>query len=452
MIGPYVRRLFRKPSEWCGDRRFHVVLVRAFFALAIFGIDPLGVSVQESRAVDNSLAWLNGNVWPYKPSNKVAVLLIDEDDLKSFELDWPIPYSKTASIIRLLACAQAAGVFFDFTASEQFNLAEGSEELKAVLSDWSKVPRCNDGQKPNPIEVFFGEIDRKNDYNKSITSGMSDDLAGRHRTFWIGSAPDERIYWPGRMEFPPEPISDASDQSPAFGIARRFCKLPHGDVELCPRPDLEKAQVPLRLFWSAEVSDDQNEFLPARPGSDCREPLTFSHGLAVFLRLSSMGRYQTCPPVLTLVARQLYAEDPGNPPPFLKGRFVFVGANLAGLNDAIQSPVHGYLPGVYYHAVALDNLWHFGVDYPTKPEPYVPLIIAIGVYLAIEMASEFSSEKSRYPDLLKTSVIIGSAGLVCFIVYLSNWPYSLLVGIFGYYFSVSAITKLVAKFLNEPDR
>lgn len=40
----------------------------------------------------------------------------------------------------------------------------------------------------------------------------------------------------------------------------------------------------------------------------------------------------------------------------LDKRYVLIGLNLAGINDHVLSPVHGRLPGVHSHAVALDNL------------------------------------------------------------------------------------------------
>ncbi len=47
----------------------------------------------------------------------------------------------------------------------------------------------------------------------------------------------------------------------------------------------------------------------------------------------------------------------------LKGSFVIVAARIAGIADNVTSPVHGMLPGGYYHAMALDNLLVFGDSY-----------------------------------------------------------------------------------------
>lgn len=47
----------------------------------------------------------------------------------------------------------------------------------------------------------------------------------------------------------------------------------------------------------------------------------------------------------------------------LQSKHVMVGASVAGVNDNVQSPVHGDLPGIYLHAMALDNLLTYGDNY-----------------------------------------------------------------------------------------
>ncbi len=46
----------------------------------------------------------------------------------------------------------------------------------------------------------------------------------------------------------------------------------------------------------------------------------------------------------------------------VQGKVVFVGANIGG-NDLLESPVDGLIPGIFYHAMAFDNLVRFGESY-----------------------------------------------------------------------------------------
>ena len=45
------------------------------------------------------------------------------------------------------------------------------------------------------------------------------------------------------------------------------------------------------------------------------------------------------------------------------GKAVLIGANLSGIPDAVSSQVHGQIPGVVWHAMALDNLISLGSGY-----------------------------------------------------------------------------------------
>ncbi len=51
----------------------------------------------------------------------------------------------------------------------------------------------------------------------------------------------------------------------------------------------------------------------------------------------------------------------------LRDRLVMVGASITSTGDLVQSPVHGLIPGVYLHAMALDNLIYKGMDYDREP-------------------------------------------------------------------------------------
>ena len=47
----------------------------------------------------------------------------------------------------------------------------------------------------------------------------------------------------------------------------------------------------------------------------------------------------------------------------LAGKLVMVGGQFHASNDWVESPVHGQVPGVQYHAMALDNLVEDGAEY-----------------------------------------------------------------------------------------
>ncbi|MBL4712595.1 MAG: CHASE2 domain-containing protein, partial [Gammaproteobacteria bacterium] len=71
----------------------------------------------------------------------------------------------------------------------------------------------------------------------------------------------------------------------------------------------------------------------------------------------------------------------------LKNKVVMYGLSLEGLHDNIDSPVHGLLPGVFFHAMALDNLMHYGADYVHASDDRIE---RINQYIWIVMTLLFS--------------------------------------------------------------
>ena len=64
----------------------------------------------------------------------------------------------------------------------------------------------------------------------------------------------------------------------------------------------------------------------------------------------------------------LTQEDLGG---LLKDRMLIVGGHFRASSDWVESPVHGQVPGVEYHAMALDNLIEFGPNYRRNATAFV---------------------------------------------------------------------------------
>jgi CHASE2 domain-containing sensor protein len=148
---------------------------------------------------------------------------------------------------------------------------------------------------------------------------------------------------------------------------------------------------------------------------------------------------QLSPPVLTLKAEDLFRDKDyiaknGDPAAMIPGRFIFVGARLAGLNDQVLSAIHGYMPGVYKHAMALDNFVTYGASYPTVPRPWLLGILVFVTYGLIEVAKEFSANLQRRRIVI-SAVTLVSVFVWSFVVFALRWPPSLIFAIFAYYAS-----------------
>lgn len=414
--------------------RLVTVAIEASLALAAFVIDPLEFSEQKHRAVDHGLAVVTQYLRA-EPPQDVAVVLIDRPTLNDWKTDWPITYGKMAELVHTFACARARGVFFDFSASRQFNLVEGQNDLRAAVEDSSKYgPICASGGRPDKIPVYFGKI-------ADVQSPLNQWLDQRGSTFLLNTGEEDGIYYSGRDKFPTRAVP-AREITPAFGLMRvieRTRGSTNQDGAACGNDDPRVGcwSKPLAMVWGAALDPAQ---MRVSDVSRCRG----NRGLAdLILGLTPLGadnRYESCPPVLTLTGKSLYPdlnfiEAHGDPLKFLAGRIVMVGVNLVGLNDQIATPVHEYLPGVYKHAVALGALIHHGQHYPTLPRPAVLTVLVAAIYLLLEAAREWLTG-GRYGPWPFVGVLA-----VCFVAFLALiywllWPASLLVAVFGYYLGV----------------
>lgn len=90
------------------------------------------------------------------------------------------------------------------------------------------------------------------------------------------------------------------------------------------------------------------------------------------LRGPGEGARQECPYTLSLGYDRLVAGhglQPQDLERLLAGRLVMVGGHFRASSDWVESPVHGQVPGVQFHAMALDNMLEQGADYRRASEP-----------------------------------------------------------------------------------
>jgi hypothetical protein len=73
--------------------------------------------------------------------------------------------------------------------------------------------------------------------------------------------------------------------------------------------------------------------------------------------------------VLPLSRLQAASRDTWNE--LLRDKAVIVGANVSGIPDFVEAPVHGQIPGAVWHGMALDNLVALNSNYLAQRHPAV---------------------------------------------------------------------------------
>lgn len=121
----------------------------------------------------------------------------------------------------------------------------------------------------------------------------------------------------------------------------------------------EPAAGKMTIFWSLNT-DPVN-----RLWMDCREISTALPQRMLQAVLQPEDLRQNCPATATVPALELLIPSPDgdiDAKRMIEGNVVFYGTDIAG-EDIFTTPVNRGLPGVYVHAMALDNLLRFGGGY-----------------------------------------------------------------------------------------
>ncbi|WP_413700593.1 CHASE2 domain-containing protein [Psychromonas sp. KJ10-10] len=139
---------------------------------------------------------------------------------------------------------------------------------------------------------------------------------------------------------------------------------------------------PVSVRWSSLAAP---VLLPHRQ-AECENPTTNILALAVNAfssvmhnivpGLTATNKKTICPSQRVLYADEVMAlarspiqSEREMLKTWVSNSIVLVGGQIDGIYDYVVSPVHGSLPGVFFHAMALDNLIVYGDAY-TQEVPY----------------------------------------------------------------------------------
>lgn len=439
------------------NEKIRAIILESGLALLLFIWDPFNLSAQQSLNFDKWYAiatqFLHGNT----NQDKLAVVLIDQAALDGFHHDWPLPYRTIAGIGDRIACAGAIGIFFDLALSRKYNLSEGADDILTMTDSQQSWPvDCPDGS-PTPnrhIPVFFGRI-------PNIDTPLATAVSSSGRDFLIETHSEYNTYAAGREEFNNSAPGD-DEVTPAFGLFRWFCGKSAGqrnlDKSWCPTDTSPAtAKEPIYLTWNGNGAPGQTTIAN---GPDCQEHSTAPYTDAFESFWSPRGR--RCAPILTLHATDLYRDfdfiqkNNVDPRHFLNGRIVFVGVDLPGLKDEIRSPVYDLLPGVFVHAVALDNLLTYGARYPTTPNPrsvwvfaglfFLLINLCINTFFAMNWKHSLKIGRAE----INLAPLIGLMAVIlllfsfCVAISWLRWPFSLIITLTEYIAGSEVIVAILA--------
>lgn len=321
------------------------------FIVALALLDPFGLT---SSTDDASAKWLNrifASFYPDTGQRNTVVILIDDEYLLSNDTYWPMPYSEQSKLFKRLLAYKPDAVFVDLLYSHDHSRDDARQSSQLLANVFERY-------KHQGIPLLLA--------NTGLERGKDGQINTLPR--FSGVTSPALVAWSGFGDHYPLAIRTAVGdlETPALELYRRYCQK-----NACePLPEDAAAAIslpPIALQWGLKMSAKQSLVAPV---GHCSTPGVIDQLLqAIFWKLGSEAE-SNCAYSLTLRAGDLEANGPEEREllsHLLRGKLVLVGAQIASAGDLVQSPLHGKVPGIYIHAMALDNLIAWGTDYYHSP-------------------------------------------------------------------------------------
>lgn len=334
--------------------------------------------------------------YPVQARDQITVVMYDQEFLQATGSAWPISYQDHAdALLRLVAdpASRPKAIMLDITFGQERNdptVSTLRQALCSIHNDY-KVP------------VFLAALPSPIDGRLMVRSGLSANQTKDEKVCFtlvgVDYVPDplDGIAWTYQMsrhltdagwQSGPavDPNSQPTYRSAAMAIAQDAAHLELGEETL-----------PLALIWghnSANQAEKPESLAGCRPGQANWKNLVPGVLRQIW---EEAPQLPLCPYHQTLSMAQLGVLTEAELAPYLTNKFVFVGAQVPGYNDFADSPVHGLTPGIYMHAMALDNLLIFKSEYKQSAEWTMPpswnlvkpAFLAIIAVFLVHVVSEF---------------------------------------------------------------
>lgn len=347
-----------KPSKlWHHAVEAVTVIVTAFLMLAILP-KLMPSSDLMTHLTARGQAALVGSFYPSAQRDNVTVVLIDDDALAGSAHGWPVPYATHARwLSNLGAVYKPRAVFVDVT----FTQARKDDTLPQLVSALCRL-------RDQGVPVFLAALPNLETGQLAVREGLSSPSGERPCFTLVGvnyqSHQVDRLVW----SYPLWTVNQG--QGTAAVEARSSALAMAQDVAGLTVP---RSDVPMALTWGVKNETIERLDEWCRYAGSLWAEMTPPRLRALFADDEVFK--PICPYTQSLNLSKLRPQteaDEARLHSAIDGKFVMLGAAISGMNDTITSPVHGAIPGVFMHAMALDNLLTYNGHYKRALEWELP--------------------------------------------------------------------------------
>lgn len=371
----------------------------------IVALDPFGLGDGSDKKSNEIFYHVYSPFYPTTGREKITVVLIDDETVASGQMQWPPLFSQYEQLLNNISYMQPSSIFLDALLMDKRGEAEDLEYFSEFLKNSRSGNTPIFFMQNNTLYADDEECARESvKILPQISESVTDTAFSNFEGFG-GSYPIV-----GRSRCSRELL-----KSPALLLYESACKS--GAISNCLEniKDTENYHVledPMSIVWGNGTSNLNKRLHPDSYKNNTNgnsqnlcssdafgfwnktvKSLGYFFG-GVFTNASEINNlifgqdeisksdrcfYHTnvsAIDVLSMSDEKLLKEAFSN-------KIVLVGINLSGINDHINSPVQGLVPGVMGHAMALDNIISFGENYIRPP---MSTVGALDADALIEMA------------------------------------------------------------------
>lgn len=334
--------------------------------LAIFN-NPFGLSDYSESQSQKLVANIASPWYPFydqSHSEKIIVVLVNEKSLDLisqlpssqrlvYANEWPILYKDHASILKtIVAHASPKQVFFDI---EFRNIRNTDHSFNSFLRIMKKI------HKHKKVKFLHAIGSVSNPIPEKINLAFSSFSTPVFNAWSSDYMPLQKYERSSKKLF----------LSPALHMYNNLNSKPIN------MKDFEKEMF---VFWKESPNQHVFSEIDTEHCKSSDKNLWRSLNLAIGIEHSDISKcYPQKVVYLDELQQMISNGEKHKIAEIFDGASVFYGTDYIALGDRYNSPVHGTIPGIFYHAMALDNLLEFNTNYFKSYSKWTDIALWLGL-------------------------------------------------------------------------